>query len=475
MAATEGWPLGVALIARAAAAASLPERPARSEAFEFLAEEVLGRLDATLRAAVIESALPRELDTDICAGLGLPGGFPELAEREGLFLRPMDRERTRFRYHPLFRSFLLSRFESERDAAERGAAHRTAAAALLASGETTEAIEHWIAAAAWREAVDVVTRNDDALINFAPDRVGEWLTQMPADLRAEPATRYLEGRLHWATGHMEAALPPLREASQGFRAAGEHEHDWAARALLAEGLYLLGGWDELVQLAEGFDGHDAAGAPSAALLVALRATDVLRNTGRHDESNRILERVQAHPARSSVGGRLASELAFIDYEAGRVDDAIKRLERETRRAGREQPAAARASLALNFASILGEVGFEERSLAESERLIRIGRDDGLPRALRYAELHSGQWHSAAGRVKEATAALARAGVTDETHYDDYLATLIHAQLASARGEPTQAVALSEKASTRCCPVRWGVTRGPACSRAARGSTGSRVT
>ena len=147
MESTEGWPLGIALAALTAPGQEqLAARRSRADVFAFLAEEVVEQLAPGERAALIDSSVVRELSAEMVDALGLPPGFLATIERQGLFLRAVDPEHRRFRYHPLFREYLLGRFVAERDRDTAQAQHARAAAALAAAGDHAQAAEHWLAA-----------------------------------------------------------------------------------------------------------------------------------------------------------------------------------------------------------------------------------------------------------------------------------------------------------------------------------------
>src|SRR3954469_15117521 len=78
--ATEGWPLGVAL----SAAASDSGSGLRDGLAAFFDEEILDGLDPELRAALLRSSLPEELDPAVAEALGLPTGFDGMVRAAGV-------------------------------------------------------------------------------------------------------------------------------------------------------------------------------------------------------------------------------------------------------------------------------------------------------------------------------------------------------------------------------------------------------
>lgn len=179
MSATHGWPLGIALAARAGAAEAGRDR-SREGVFAFLAEEVLNDLEPQLRQAVTDSSVPAELNSEVLDALGLPEDLLEELANRALFVRPLDPGERSYRYHPLFREFLLERLHAERPPGRVRELHAGAARALSAEGRPAEALEHWLEAEAWPEAVSVLAREGAARSSGrretirAPPRCSGW-------------------------------------------------------------------------------------------------------------------------------------------------------------------------------------------------------------------------------------------------------------------------------------------------------------
>ena len=141
---TEGWPLGVALIASGPAGAA--DAATRADLLAYLERELLSTLDAPSREALATAAVAGELDPAAAAALELPGDL--LARQPALagFVAATDDGGRRL--HPLLRELLL-REEGRRPAAARRGARAALAGARAAQGRTAEAIELWLEAEAW--------------------------------------------------------------------------------------------------------------------------------------------------------------------------------------------------------------------------------------------------------------------------------------------------------------------------------------
>ena len=152
LAASEGWPMGVALTGLAGSGEATPGPVSQDELFHYLAEEVLDRLDPRTRLALLDSSVPDALTPELGDALGLPPGFLDEAERSGLFLRTSALRR------PLLPP-AVPRLPAR--AAARSCAPTTSArsctrarpTSLVASGRQAEAIEHWLEAGRYEQAL----------------------------------------------------------------------------------------------------------------------------------------------------------------------------------------------------------------------------------------------------------------------------------------------------------------------------------
>jgi LuxR family maltose regulon positive regulatory protein len=228
---TEGWAAGLCLLA-----SSLGRIPSTSEranfidhlartdryVFDFLAEEVLNRQDRDMRGFLLETSILPELTPAACGavtGRSDATSVLEALDRRGLFVVALDESRTTFRYHALFAEFLRQRLE--REIPERVAdLHRRAAEA---QDSLERAIAHYLAGEIWEEAAEAIEQVGERMVyQGLPDTLTGWIHDLPASVYdTHPRLSYLLGLCSAVKGEVEAAVPLLERALQGFEAVGD--------------------------------------------------------------------------------------------------------------------------------------------------------------------------------------------------------------------------------------------------------------
>lgn len=152
----EGWPTALQLIALSVRqSTTTAQESARrlakinaSHLSDYLVDEVLDRVDATMRNFLLRCSVLRSMNDVLLTRLtGEDNGQQQLEEleRQGLFIHRMDADGEWFCFHPLFANFLRQRCQWEL-AADLPDLHRRAAQGWLDQGFPAEAIHHALAA-----------------------------------------------------------------------------------------------------------------------------------------------------------------------------------------------------------------------------------------------------------------------------------------------------------------------------------------
>jgi DNA-binding SARP family transcriptional activator len=447
MEATEGWPLGIAMMAAlgerggdaGTASVNLSSTP---DLRSYLSEEVLDSLDPALREAAIDSSVARAISPEVARALGLPEDLAERLERAGMLVRPLGDE-LGFAYHPLLREFLQERFSAEREPDERRRLHAAVAPAVADSGDAIGAIQHWLEAESWPNAVAAIEREGLTFVKTNPAMLRRWIEAMPMEVSTQPAIRALHGQLEWLSGDNAKAIEMLRAAVRGFRAQPNAPADWLARSVLADALFATGRHDELDEVVEGW--NDPASGPAGGLAPAAvaYAAVVLAAYGRFDESDRLVAEARDHPDAALLEPLEALRLAFRDGPRGDFDAALERLRAADLEMERFDPLNRHAHVLGAVAAIELDRGRPEESLALWLKIREMSA--GLPPVLIDAT-HA--WcaflHALAGRLADAERELS-GHQRQETGYRAFIAELAPALVASLRGDVTETLAHAERA------------------------------
>ncbi len=183
-----GWMAGFVLLLEGAALSAPPadedlphEQPLL---FEYLAAEVLAHMDPnTARLLVETSVLPVVTVAGAVAATGIPNAGVLLArlQRQGLFVDEERRVRPpAYRFHPLFRSFLLHRAEETLSIAKLVELRAAGAAALLEGGYLEDALELFRQAGDLQRLELIVLERAMALLEAGRVHVlRRWLSLLP--------------------------------------------------------------------------------------------------------------------------------------------------------------------------------------------------------------------------------------------------------------------------------------------------------
>ena len=379
---TEGWAAGLQLAALAAR-----EQGADAEAFfsafagddrfvvDYLVSEVLQHLPDDLQRFLRQTAILQQFDAALCDALtGRDDSAALLGQLEALnlFLVPLDRQRTWYRYHHLFAEVLRTGLRRD----ELPPLHRRASRWYADRGLVDRAVEHALAAGDYAAAAQVLGRAvDPALHSGEIQTVLRWLDGFPdAWVRADAGLAVAKGWAHALSGdqgraaeyaqsaaeRVEAGLAEpgaagkthallaflallerrdypraLDHAAAALEALAADQRLWRAMALytLAEAQEQLGPVTEAIatleqaqQLGRGLDNMLFSATVTVALAAALdqhgRRRDAVAAC--HDLIARCTD---AAGLVSPLAGMVCSQLGMLYYEGGQLDHAQEWLSR----------------------------------------------------------------------------------------------------------------------------------------------------
>jgi ATP/maltotriose-dependent transcriptional regulator MalT/DNA-binding SARP family transcriptional activator len=439
--ASEGWPMGVATATG-------------DHLFEYLAEEVLDRLHPAMRLNVVDSSVPDSLTPELVEALGLPPDFLGEAERSGLFLRAQASGA--HSYHPLFRAFLRERLGELRTEDEVASLHARAAAGLAGSDRRPEAIEHWLQAGRFEEALAELSANGAGLVRTSPGTVRAWLAALPEHLRGRPDYLLLEAQLLWGAGHHERALDPLRTAVSGYREGGDADGEWLARVFLADTLFFLGAFADVTDVSDGWQEASGPIAGVAAVAVAWYEVVALATLGRFDEADALRARLGRDPDAGQFGFLDVLTRAGLGLAAGDTEAALELLRATIAELELNDPFG-RLPYALGMVLvILRNLGEREEALEWLDRCESESERVGLGFALRDFRLQRASLLAQGGDLSRAEVELARGGTRPGAGWLGVYEAEAEAHVASLRGDAPAAVAAARRAleSGARAPVSW---------------------
>jgi LuxR family transcriptional regulator, maltose regulon positive regulatory protein len=206
--------------------------------FEYLAEEVFRRQSRERQTFLTHTAVLTQMDAASCNAL--PGirhaqKILDQLEQENLFLTSLDAQRHWYRYHYLFREFLLSKLQREQPE-QVELLHAAAGKHYEQTGELEVAFSHYKDARQWEEAARVIQA-------FAPDYVERgrvevlhrYLVALPGGvLHSHPDLLLQRGNARRRLGEAGLAINDFEDARSAFTAVADRNGVSQALTRLAE-------------------------------------------------------------------------------------------------------------------------------------------------------------------------------------------------------------------------------------------------
>lgn len=454
MAASEGWPMGVALTSLTGPEGTTTEAIPREELFGYLADEVLDRLDPATRGRLVISSIPDALTPQLLDALGLPSEFIEETQRSGLFLRAHAEGLS---YHPLFRAFLRERLSTVRTGQELAALHARVAESLEAAGRTAESIEHWLEAGEFGRALSALADHGSTLIRTSPRTVSGWLSRMPQELAGEPGHLLLEGQLRWAEGRQDLAVEPLRAAVFGYREAAEVEREWLARMLLADCLALIGAFAEIPWVAEGWEEVTSPAVADAVAAVASYQVLAFSSMGHLEAANKLRERLGSRAGGSAFTRFLdALGRAQTEFAAGRTKAAFGVLRSVIAELEVEDPHGRKPYAMGMLLAMMRNLGDREAAMSWVGECEREAELVGMGFAVCGSRMQRASLLAQEGELAKAEAALRAAGSRPGVGWRGVYEPSAEADIALLRGDTAAAgeAALRALEAAAVGPMPW---------------------
>ncbi len=231
----EGWIAGLQMAGMALSRGLAPaDRLAVSGGQRFIAdylrEEVLADLADEMRQFLLETSILERLSGSLCEAVtGNKGGqeMLEAAEREGLFLTPLDDKREWFRYHPLFADFLREALQ-RRHPDKAAGLHRRAAHWYLAQDLYEPAFDHAAAGNDDQIVAQIAERRFDLMLHLGQFKLlRRWLDVLPEAWQFQyPVIGLTQANWLGMTGNLAACLRQVDRVEQALLQSEREDRRW---------------------------------------------------------------------------------------------------------------------------------------------------------------------------------------------------------------------------------------------------------
>ena len=187
---------------------------------DYLFAQVLSRLTAETQHFLFQTSILERVSTSLGRAVAVPDRSREEVQAllhklvaDNVFMIPLDHSQHWFRYHHLFRDFLLVNLREDSSPEIVASLHRRASAWYAEHDYLEEAIRHAIAADDMETAVQLVAANRHELINQESyQRLTRWLRIFPQQIiEGSPDLLLIQARFAQTTRGDNAELHQLTE------------------------------------------------------------------------------------------------------------------------------------------------------------------------------------------------------------------------------------------------------------------------
>ncbi len=241
---TEGWAAALILMVDkvqiARTSISLEQLKGSDTLFQYIDLEQFSVQPQEVQRFLMDSAVPLAMEPqwlNELLGVDNAEEMMDYLERRNLFVTREGTDPQRYRYHKVFRAFLVSRLRAQ-EAQRFKKLNQDAAAMLEREAQWQEAVYHLLQARAWERVVQVTERVGRDLFEQGKwDTLSEWLEAIPGEeLDSQPKLVLWKARVLHYLNQQDQALAVLARPIQTFEAEG----DWTslAVALATKGMCL---------------------------------------------------------------------------------------------------------------------------------------------------------------------------------------------------------------------------------------------
>jgi len=192
-----------------------------SKVYDYLANEVFSLQSPDLQHFLLSTSILEEMSPLLCdelLGVSNSRETLRLLEEKNLFVSRLERGEERwYRYHHLFREFLLTKLGEGKPEQVRSL-HLRAAKLLRESGAVEKAIQHYLAAQDYTSAVEAILEIARETYDAGKlETLAHWIDDLPSDMvQKSPRLLWFRAKIHLEVGELERAVDLFDRAYSEF-------------------------------------------------------------------------------------------------------------------------------------------------------------------------------------------------------------------------------------------------------------------
>ncbi|EEG78005.1 BTAD domain-containing putative transcriptional regulator [Dethiobacter alkaliphilus] len=355
----------------------------RKEIYHYLASEVLQNLPQDLADFVQSTAVLDFMTPQICdLFLDRDDSYEVLDSLEEQNLFAVVGEGDVYRYHHLFRDFLLSRLGEKKSNLLQKAGQ-----CYLQAGYPVRAVECFLGAGDFGRAVHAVENvAGTMLLHSRWQTVRRWLQSIPEDIKQEhPKMLLFEGVVLLNSGRLEQAEGLIRQAAEALAQTGDQDGIFQTKLYLARILRSRGDYGQSMQMLEEIL-PQFAGRPVAEWYdMTMEYSLVLGMRGELDKAVHLLNQaltLAEQEGEVHIAAQLVERLGEIHFIKGDYSKAVT----VHHRAAEMAPEQERQSFLLrdSIATIYHDWGDLDQALEYAQNSLKAKEQLGMTEALPYA-------------------------------------------------------------------------------------------
>ena len=355
----------------------------RKEIYHYLATEVLSNLPADLVDFVLATSVLDIMTPEICdLFLERSDSCEVLDTLESQNLFSVSGEGEVYRYHHLFREFLLSRLGEKKNRLRQ-----QAGLCYMQAGYPARAVECFISCADFAQATLAVEDVAGTMLRQSRwQTVRRWLQSIPENVKRErPRILLFEGAVFLNNGQLEQAEALIYEAASAFIESGDREGIFQTKLYQARILRSRGDYEESMKMLEQILPELSQRPVAEWYDVTLEHSLILGMRGELDRAIHLLNQALTPAEREGeahIAAQLVERLGEVYFVKGDYSKAVTVHQRAAEMASEQD----RQSFLLrdSIATIYHDWGDLDQALEYAQNSIKAKEQLGMVEALPFA-------------------------------------------------------------------------------------------